>query len=143
MTRRGWGLLVRTAATAELPRHVRATDGAVAREVVPTVLGAPSTAEIGLANENNAALGRDATVADVDFSFSVGSIKPLGGNGAPRRLATRAGSLKRLRPFQTGAARKLCVRGVPLGHRGYGVAAAAGSLPSSHSGMFSIATSDL
>jgi hypothetical protein len=40
-----------------------------------TVLGAPSTAEIVLANENNVrAIGRDATVTIVDFS--IGPIKP-------------------------------------------------------------------
>jgi hypothetical protein len=33
--------------------RVRATDEEVARKVVPTVLGAPGTLEIGLANENN------------------------------------------------------------------------------------------
>jgi hypothetical protein len=32
--------------------RVRAVDESVARKVVPTVLGAPSTVEIGLANEN-------------------------------------------------------------------------------------------
>jgi hypothetical protein len=37
--------------------RVRAGDESVAREIVPTVLGAPSTAEIRLANENNAATG--------------------------------------------------------------------------------------
>ena len=33
--------------------RVRAADETVARQVVPTVLGAPGTAEIGLANQNN------------------------------------------------------------------------------------------
>ena len=45
----------------------------------PTVLRAPGTVEIGLANENNAAVGNDATITDVDFSFSLGSIKRFGG----------------------------------------------------------------
>ena len=40
-----------------------------------TILGAPGTVEIGLANENNAAVGNHATITDVDFSFSLGSIK--------------------------------------------------------------------
>ena len=57
--------------------RVRAPDEGVARKVVPTVLGAPGTVEIGLANENNAATGRDATITDVEFS--VGSIKRFGG----------------------------------------------------------------
>ena len=60
--------------------RVRAADESVARKVVPTVLGAPSTVEIGLANENNAATGRHATITDVDFS--IGSVKPFGGKGS-------------------------------------------------------------
>ena len=52
--------------------RVRAGDESVARKVVPTVLGPPGTVEIRLANENNAAAGRDATITDVDFS--IGSV---------------------------------------------------------------------
>jgi hypothetical protein len=48
--------------------RVRATDEEVARKVVPTVLGAPGTLEIGLANQNNEVVGRSATVTDVDFA---------------------------------------------------------------------------
>ena len=59
--------------------RVRADDESVARKVVPTVLGAPGTAEIGLANENNAAMAHHATVTDVDFS--IGSVKPFGKSG--------------------------------------------------------------
>jgi hypothetical protein len=55
--------------------RVRADDESVARKVVPTVLGAPGTAEIRLANENNAATDCHAAVTDVDFS--IGSVKPL------------------------------------------------------------------
>jgi hypothetical protein len=47
--------------------RVRAADVETARKVVPTVLGAPGTLEIELANQNNAAVGRAATVTDVDF----------------------------------------------------------------------------
>ena len=43
------------------------------RQVVPAVLGAPSTTEIGLANQNVRAMGREATVTGVDFS--IGQIK--------------------------------------------------------------------
>ena len=53
--------------------QVRADDESVARKVVPTVLRAPGTVEIRLANENNAAVGHHATVSDVDFS--IGSVK--------------------------------------------------------------------
>ena len=55
--------------------QVRASDESIAREIVPEVLGAPGTAEIRLANENNAARGQHATVTDVDIS--IGSVKPL------------------------------------------------------------------
>ena len=57
--------------------RVRADDESVARKVVPTVLGPPGVVEIGLANENNAARGQNATVTDVDFSI-IGSVKPSG-----------------------------------------------------------------
>jgi hypothetical protein len=53
--------------------RVRAADERVARQVVPTVLGAPGATEINLANQNNAATGRDATVTSVDVS--IGPIK--------------------------------------------------------------------
>jgi hypothetical protein len=59
--------------------RVRAGGESVARKVVPTVLGAPSPVEIGLANENNAATGRHATITDVDFS--IGSVKPFKKSG--------------------------------------------------------------
>jgi hypothetical protein len=47
--------------------RVRAEDEETARKVIPTVLGAPGTLEINLANQNNVAVGRDATVTEVDF----------------------------------------------------------------------------
>ena len=52
--------------------RVRASDEGVAREVVPSVLGAPGSVEINLANENNAWLGRPATVTEVDFMHQTG-----------------------------------------------------------------------
>ena len=61
--------------------RVRADGESVARKVVPTVLGPPGVAEIGLANENNAARGHHATVTDVDFSI-IGSVKPLKKSGS-------------------------------------------------------------
>jgi hypothetical protein len=48
------------AAFAKSWRRVRATDESAARKVVPTVVGAPDTMEIALANENNAATGQYA-----------------------------------------------------------------------------------
>ena len=71
--------------------RARAADESVARQVVSTILGAPGTVEIGLANENNAAVGNHATITDVDFSFSLGSIKRFGGkaqNSTALRWAT-------------------------------------------------------
>ena len=47
--------------------RVRAEDEETARKVIPTVLGSPGTLEIDLANQNNVAVGRDATVTEVDF----------------------------------------------------------------------------
>ena len=55
--------------------RVRADDESIARKAVPTVAGAPGTAEIRMANENHAATGCHATVTDVDFSIA--SVKPL------------------------------------------------------------------
>jgi hypothetical protein len=48
--------------------RVRADDENVARKVVPTVLGAPSTLDIRLANEGNAAMAHHATITSVQFS---------------------------------------------------------------------------
>jgi hypothetical protein len=53
--------------------RVHAADENAARKAVPTVLGAPGTVEIQLANKAQAAVGREATVTDV--GFNVGSIK--------------------------------------------------------------------
>jgi len=47
--------------------RVRAAEEDVARKVVSSVLGSPGSVEIELANQNNAAVGRPATVTDVDF----------------------------------------------------------------------------
>jgi hypothetical protein len=52
--------------------RVRASDEGVARNVVSSVLGAPGSVEINLANENNARLGRRATVTEVDFVHEKG-----------------------------------------------------------------------
>ena len=52
--------------------RVRAGDESVPRKLVPTVLGPPGIVEVRLANENNAAAGRHATITDVDFS--IGSV---------------------------------------------------------------------
>ena len=47
--------------------RVQASDPDAARKVVESVLGAPSSQEIKLANQNNHGIGRDATVTAVDF----------------------------------------------------------------------------
>ena len=54
--------------------HVNAADEAAARKVVPTVLGAPGSVEISVANDNNAGLGINATVTHVDFFPKLSSI---------------------------------------------------------------------
>src|SRR5262245_4882175 len=55
--------------------RARAADENAARRVIPTVLGALGAVEIGLANQNNAAVGLDAVILDVDFSVEGGRIK--------------------------------------------------------------------
>jgi hypothetical protein len=74
-----------------------AADENAAREVVPTVLGAPGTVEIRIANEAQAAVGRDATVTDVDFD--VGSVKLATGgsdlSGINAAAPVRAASVRR------------------------------------------------
>ena len=47
--------------------RVQASEPEVARKVVESVLGAPSSQEIELANQNNQGLARDAIVTAVDF----------------------------------------------------------------------------
>ena len=75
--------------------RVRAGEESVARNIVPTVLGAPGTAEIRLANENNAATGCHATITDVDFSFSLGSIKRFGGKAQDSTALLRPARFRR------------------------------------------------
>lgn len=50
--------------------RVRADSKDEATKVVESVLGSPSTSEIGLANQNNAGVGRTATITAVDFQRS-------------------------------------------------------------------------
>jgi hypothetical protein len=50
--------------------RVRAKDENSARKVIPSVLASPGTVDVKVANENNAALGVDALVTDVDFSIA-------------------------------------------------------------------------
>ena len=47
--------------------RVRAESEELASKVVPSVLGAPSSVEIGLANRNNTAIGNTSTVISVEF----------------------------------------------------------------------------
>jgi len=48
--------------------RVRAPNKADASKVIESVLGAPGAEEIGLANQNNACVGRTATVLGVEFT---------------------------------------------------------------------------
>ena len=63
--------------------RVRAAEENAARKVVRTVLAAPGTSEIRLANENNAVVFKGALVTDVDFLVEKGSIKLVETNEAP------------------------------------------------------------
>ena len=49
--------------------RVRAANETVARRALPSVLSPPGTVDIKVTNENNAALGVNAVVTDVDFSI--------------------------------------------------------------------------
>jgi hypothetical protein len=74
--------------------RVHAVDENAARTVVP--FGAPGTVESRIANEAQAAVGRDATVTDVDFD--VGSIKLVTGgdlSGTDAAAPVRAASIRR------------------------------------------------
>jgi hypothetical protein len=62
--------------------RVRAADESIARQVVPEVLGAPGSIEIGLTNQNVRAMGREATVTGVDFS--IGRSSPRNEDAKPR-----------------------------------------------------------
>jgi len=53
--------------------RVRAANETVARRALPSVLGPPGTVDIKVTNENNAALGVNAVVTDVDFSIEEGA----------------------------------------------------------------------
>jgi hypothetical protein len=70
--------------------RVRAAEESVARRVVPTVLGAPGTVELRLANEGNAVLAHHTTITNVDFSVEEGSIKLIETNGVPAGRSARA-----------------------------------------------------
>jgi hypothetical protein len=48
--------------------RVRASSKEEASKVVESVLGAPGAEEIGLANQNNAGVGRSATILGVEFT---------------------------------------------------------------------------
>ena len=47
--------------------RVRAQNESLAREVVASALGSPSTEEVRLANEADFLMGRQATIVAVDF----------------------------------------------------------------------------
>jgi hypothetical protein len=55
--------------------RVCAQNDGVAREVVASALGSPSTEEVRLANEANFLMGKAATIVAVDFSVDEVSAK--------------------------------------------------------------------
>ena len=73
--------------------RVRAADESIARQVVPEVLGAPGSIEIGLTNQNVRAMGREVTVTGVDFS--IGQIKASKPLGKRARVVALANSWRR------------------------------------------------
>jgi hypothetical protein len=54
---------------------VRAQNEGLAREVVTSALGSPSTEEVRLANEAGFLMGREATIVAVNFSVDQSSTK--------------------------------------------------------------------
>jgi hypothetical protein len=60
--------------------RVRADSKDEARKAVESVLGSPSSAEIGLANQNTVAVGRTPTVTAIDFQHS-SDPRLVSGNG--------------------------------------------------------------
>ena len=55
--------------------RVRGQNESLAREVVASALGSPSTEELRLANEADFVMGRQATIVAVDFSVDEDSAK--------------------------------------------------------------------
>jgi|EndMetStandDraft_8_1072994.scaffolds.fasta_scaffold63914_2 hypothetical protein len=55
--------------------RVRGQNESLAREVVASALGSPSTEELTLANEADFVMGRQATIVAVDFSVDEDSAK--------------------------------------------------------------------
>jgi hypothetical protein len=55
--------------------RARAQNESLAREVVASALGSPSTEELRLANEADFVMGRQATIVAVDFSVDEDSTK--------------------------------------------------------------------
>jgi len=55
--------------------RVRGQNESLAREVVASALGSPSTEELTLANEADFVMGRQATIVAVDFSGDEDSAK--------------------------------------------------------------------
>jgi len=73
--------------------RVRADSKDEATIVVESVLGSPGSTEIGLANQNNAAVGRTATITAVDFQHTsdhhvVAPERPDTGSDARRQRAS-------------------------------------------------------
>ena len=65
--------------------RVQAADEDSARKAAPTVLGAPATADIRIANENiSAGLGSDAVIEDMEFD-AASDLALFEINGLPQR----------------------------------------------------------
>jgi hypothetical protein len=78
--------------------RVRAENEELACKVVPSVLGAPGSVEIGLANQNNAAIGNTSTVIDVEF-YQEGRAKRHDGGPRTQRAESSTPERGKDRPF--------------------------------------------
>jgi hypothetical protein len=77
---------------------VRAQSENHALEVVCSVLGAPSTQEIALANAGNFVLGRDASVVAVDFITDTNSVKLIAARLCNEFIGNSSASSRRTKP---------------------------------------------
>jgi hypothetical protein len=79
--RQSWGVMNEYSFEVRLRAvvRVRASSKEEASKVVESVLGSPSNSEIGLANQNNAAVGLTATVVAVDLQHT-SSPRPFSDN---------------------------------------------------------------
>jgi hypothetical protein len=81
--------------------RVRAENEELACKVVPSVLGSPGSVEIGLANQNNAAIGNPSTVTDVEF-YQEGRVKRLEHDEGPKTRRAASATVEGCKDRRSG-----------------------------------------